>query len=191
MLRVYKITCKLSIPIKCAILVYLSHGQSAFALAATLSVSSATASAWIKEYFDRLPGVKSYVEETTALAHRQKYVSTLMGRRRFLPELDSGNHNLRQFGERAAVNMPIQGTAADIMKLAMRIVYDYLRNECAGGCTMLLQVHDELLFEVDADALPEIVAPLREKMETAFPIDVPLKADAKAGSNWAEMQTVG
>ncbi len=166
------------------------YGQSAFALAATLSVSSATASAWIKEYFDRLPGVKNYVEETTALAHRQKYVSTLMGRRRYLPELDSGNHNLRQFGERAAVNMPIQGTAADIMKLAMRIVYDYLRNECEGGCTLLLQVHDELLFEVDADALPQIVAPIREKMETAFPIDVPLKADAKAGANWSEMQTV-
>ena len=104
--------------------------------------------------------------------------------------LFSGNHNLRQFGERAAVNMPIQGTAADIMKLAMRIVYDYLRNEC-GGCTLLLQVHDELLFEVDAEVLPQIVAPIREKMETAFPIDVPLKADAKAGANWAEMQSVG
>ena len=166
------------------------YGQSAFALAATLGIGAATASTWIKDYFDRLPGVKQYVEETTALAHRQKYVSTLMGRRRYLPELDSGNHNLRQFGERAAVNMPIQGTAADIMKLAMRVVYDYLRNECGGGCTMLLQVHDELLFEVDADALPEIVVPIRAKMETAFPIDVRLKADAKAGINWAEMQSV-
>lgn len=163
------------------------YGQSAFALAATLSVSAATASEWIKEYFNRLPGVKQYVEETTALAHRQKYVRTLMGRRRYVPELDSGNHNLRQFGERAAVNMPIQGTAADIMKLAMRSVYDYLRNECAGGCTMLLQVHDELLFEVDESELADIVAPIRARMEAAFPIDVPLRADAKAGHNWAEM----
>jgi DNA polymerase I len=163
------------------------YGQSAFALAATLGVSSATASEWIKEYFNRLPGVKQYVEETTALAHRQKYVRTLMGRRRYVPELDSGNHNLRQFGERAAVNMPIQGTAADIMKLAMRSVYDYLRNECAGGCVMLLQVHDELLFEVDESQLAEIVAPIRARMESAFPIDVPLRADAKAGTNWAEM----
>jgi DNA polymerase-1 len=165
------------------------YGQSGFSLAATLGVDTATATNWIKEYFARLPGVQKYVEETTALAHRQKYVSTLMGRRRYLPEIDSGNHNMRQFAERAAVNMPIQGTAADIMKLAMIAVYAYLKQECQG-CTLLLQVHDELLFEVEEAMLPIVTPEILQRMEAAFPLSVRLRVDAKAGPNWAEMKAV-
>jgi DNA polymerase-1 len=166
------------------------YGQSGFALAATLGVDTATANQWIKDYFARLPGVQRYVEETIALAHRQKYVTTLMGRRRYLPELDSGNHAMRQFAERAAVNMPIQGTAADIMKRAMIGVHDYLRGECGAGCTLLLQVHDELLFEVEEKALPVVTPEIRRLMEAAYPLDVRLRVDAKAGPNWAEMKPV-
>jgi DNA polymerase-1 len=165
------------------------YGQSGFSLAATLGVDTSTAVQWIKDYFAHLPGVSKYVEETTALAHRQKYVSTLMGRRRYLPELDSGNHTMRQFAERAAVNMPIQGTAADIMKLAMISVYDYLRKECQG-CTLLLQVHDELLFEVEEAMLPTVTPEILKRMEAAFPLSVRLRVDAKAGQNWADMKSI-
>ncbi len=166
------------------------YGQSGFSLAATLGVETAVASQWIKDYFENLPGVKRYIDETTALAHEQKYVATLMGRRRYVPELDSSNHNLRQFAERAAVNMPIQGTAADIMKLAMIRVHHYLQNECEGGCVMLLQVHDELLFEIEEDRLAAITPQIVAKMESAFPLSVRLRADAKFGQNWAEMEAV-
>ena len=124
------------------------------------------------------------------MAHEQKYVATLMGRRRYVPELDSGNHNLRQFAERAAVNMPIQGTAADIMKLAMIRVHNYLQQECQGGCLMLLQVHDELLFEIEADRLAAIVPHIVREMESAYSLSVRLRADAKSGQNWAEMEAV-
>jgi DNA polymerase-1 len=166
------------------------YGQSGFALANMLGVSTSVATQWIKEYFERLPGVKQYVEETTALAHRQKYVQTLLGRRRYVPELDSGNHQMRQAAERAAVNMPIQGTAADIMKLAMIEVHRYLKQTCGSGCTLLLQVHDELLFEVEEPMIPHITPEIVRLMSSAYPLDVPLKVDAKAGANWAEMETV-
>ncbi len=166
------------------------YGQSGFALAATLGVDTSTANQWIKDYFDRLPGVKQYVEETTAQAHRQGYVSTLLGRRRYMPELQSGNHNMRQFAERAAVNMPIQGTAADIMKLAMIAVADWLHAEPNNGCKLLLQVHDELLFEVEESAVSSLTPLIVRRMEAAYPLDVPLRTDAKSGANWAEMQSV-
>ncbi|MDW8206686.1 MAG: DNA polymerase I [Chloroherpetonaceae bacterium] len=163
------------------------YGQSGFSLGATLGVDTKTANAWIKEYFERLPGVKQYVEETIALAHRQKYVTTLLGRLCYLPELDSGNRNQRLFAERAAVNMPIQGSAADIMKLAMIAVYDYLQQSVPSGCLLLLQVHDELLFEVDVDLVPTVTPEIQRRMEQAFPLSVPLKVEAKVGPNWADM----
>jgi DNA polymerase-1 len=166
------------------------YGQSGFALAATLGVDTSTANQWIKDYFDRLPGVKRYVEETTAQAHRQGYVSTLLGRRRYVPELQSGNHNMRQFAERAAVNMPIQGTAADIMKLAMIAVVDWLHTEQRDDIRLLLQVHDELLFEVKETEIARLTPLIVRRMEAAYPLDVPLRTDAKAGANWAEMQSV-
>jgi DNA polymerase I len=166
------------------------YGQSAFALAPALGVSTSVASEWIAAYFARLPGVKRYLDETREWAHQEKYVQTLMGRRRYVPELDSGNHQLRQAAERAAINMPIQGTAADIMKLAMIQVQAYLKETCGPGCTLLLQVHDELLFEVEAPMLSAVTPEIVHIMQTAYPLDVPLKADAKAGPNWAEMEPI-
>lgn len=164
------------------------YGQSGFGLASSLGVSASLANTWIKEYLDRLPGVRRYIDETVARAHREKYVATLMGRRRYIPELDSANNSLRQYGERAAVNMPIQGTAADIMKLAMISVHDYLKHTCPGGCTLLLQVHDELLFEIEEDAIASVTPQIVRLMESAFPLGVRLKVDSKAGPNWADMK---
>lgn len=166
------------------------YGQSGFSLAPTLGVSASVANTWIKEYFERLPGVKLFVEETTAMAHQQKFVTTLMGRRRYLPELDSSSHSIRQYAERAAVNMPIQGTAADIMKLAMIDVHAYLQTTPNSGCQLILQIHDELLFEVEEDRIPEVTTQITELMERAYPLDVRLKADAKFGSNWTDMRSV-
>ncbi len=166
------------------------YGQSGFALAAMLGVGTGVATTWIKEYFERLPGVKKYVDDTTALAHKQKYVQTLLGRRRYVPELDSGNAQIRQAAERAAVNMPIQGTAADIIKIAMIEVQNYLHETCGNGCTLLLQVHDELLFEVEADMVATITPEIKRLLESAYPLNVPLRADAKYGQTWAEMSPV-
>lgn len=167
------------------------YGQGGFSLASTLGVDTSTANQWIKDYFARLPGVKKYIDDTTALAHEQKYVTTIMGRRRYLPEIDSANHSMRQFAERAAVNMPIQGSAADIMKLAMIQVHDYLKNQKEYDCTLLLQVHDELLFEIAETDLKAVTPLIVHIMESAFPMDIRLKTDAKSGPNWNDMKPVG
>jgi DNA polymerase-1 len=167
------------------------YGQGSFALAQTLGVETSTAKTWIEDYFAQLPGVKEYIEATEAQAHQTKYVTTLMGRRRYLPELDSSNYNLRQFAERAAVNMPIQGTAADIMKKAMIEVYAWLKEAGDIGCTLLLQVHDELLFEVEESVLEEVAREIVQRMERAFPMKVRLKVDAKVGPNWTDMTGIG
>lgn len=165
------------------------YGQGGFSLAQTLGVDVQTANAWITDYFERMPNVKQYIEQTKALAHEQKYVQTLMGRRRYFPELDSGNFNMRQFAERACVNMPIQGTAADIMKLAMIAVQNFLKREKISDCVMILQVHDELLFEVRESYLAEITPQIVQYMEGVSPeITVRLKTEAKAGANWADMK---
>jgi DNA polymerase-1 len=168
------------------------YGQGGFSLAQTLGVDTATANVWIAEYFERLPGVKRYIEETKAHAHAHKYVKTLHGRRRYFTELDSSNFQVRQFAERAAVNMPIQGTAADVMKLAMIAVINWLEAEPVEGCTMVLQVHDELLFEVDEEKMEEMVPLIVGFMEGVAPeVSVRLKTEAKVGKNWADMKPVG
>lgn len=164
------------------------YGQSAFSLSSTLGVEVSVAREWINEYFDRLPGVKRYVDDTKSTAKQRGYVQTMMGRRRYMPELESPNHVMRAAAERAAVNMPIQGAAADIMKIAMIHVYDWLQTEAPKGCNMLLQVHDELLFEID-EGTESIYAPKIVKlMEEAYPLNVPLEVDAKLGPNWADME---
>ncbi|CEK12558.1 DNA polymerase I [Chthonomonas calidirosea] len=164
------------------------YGQSAFSLAATLGVETGVAHEWIQAYFARLPGVKRYIEEIKELAHRQGWVQTLFGRRRYLPDLRSGNHQVRQAAERAAINMPIQGTAADIMKLAMIRVYHRLN--AREDCALLLQVHDELLFEVKEEKIEACVAEIVPLMQEAYPLKVPLKVDAKVGTDWANMENV-
>jgi DNA polymerase-1 len=120
------------------------------------------------------------------LARDQGYVTTLLGRRRYLPELTARNGALRSAGERMAINMPIQGTAADGMKIAM-VRLDAVLRERGLRSKMLLQVHDELVFETDADELPTLATLVTEVMEGALPLDVPLTVDLKVGDNWEEM----
>ncbi len=162
------------------------YGQSDFGLANTLGIPASDARQFIERYFAQFPGVRRYTEETLVLARSQGWVQTLLGRRRYLPEINSGNFNIRQAAERAAVNMPIQGTAADIMKLAMIEVYRQLHDSCSG-CVLLLQVHDELVFGVDTHAMEPVAQQMVRIMEEAYSLDVRLRVDAKAGSNWAEM----
>jgi DNA polymerase-1 len=159
------------------------YGISDFALARNIRVSRAEARAYIDRYFDRYPGVKRYMEEIVAFAREYGYVSTLMNRRRYIPEIRSDNYNVRSFGERCALNSPIQGTAADIIKLAMIRVRNSLRD--AGlEARLILQVHDELIVEApeaEAETAAEI---LRASMESVVDLKAPLRADVSIGGNW-------
>ncbi len=165
------------------------YGQGEFGLASTLGISSEEAREFIKTYFVRFPSVRKYTEETLEQVRRTGFVQTILGRRRYFPDIRSGNFNIRQAAERAAVNMPIQGTAADIMKLAMIDVSNHLKTMCYN-CALLLQVHDELLFGIDEQLLPKVVPEIARRMEDAMRLSVRLRVDARAGRNWAEMERV-
>ncbi len=164
------------------------YGQGDFGLSHSLGISQAEARVFIENYYERFPSVKQFTEETVNSAREKGYVTTLLGRRRYLPELKSAQRQQRQFGERAAVNTPIQGTAADIMKLGMIKVDQWLK-ESGEPARILLQVHDELLLEVMEDALVEVASGVLKCLEVAYPLSVRLKAEAKAGTNWADMST--
>ncbi len=166
------------------------YGQSDFGLSQTLGTPMGEAREFIDRYFRQFPGVKAWTHEVLDQARQNGYVETLFGRRRYLPELRSSNRNVRLGAERAAVNMPIQGTAADLMKLAMISVAHDIRDN-ARPWRLLLQVHDELLLEAPADRTGEAAARVRELMEGACALSVPLRADAKAGPNWADMSPLG
>lgn len=161
------------------------YGMGARALARQIGVKVKEASAFIEMYFETYPGVKTFIEETRARAHADKYVETLMGRRRLLPDIDSANNRLRSFQERVAVNTPIQGTAADLIKLAMMRISDELRRT-KSRALMLLQVHDELVFEVPKSELKITEDLVRAGMEGAMELKVPLVVDLHSGANWAE-----
>ena len=163
------------------------YGMADFTLSKTLGISVKEAHEYINTYFDRFSGVRRYTEETIEKARELGYVETLMGRRRYIPEIASSNHNIRQFAERAAVNMPIQGTAADIIKLAMIGIHEALKGTSGK---MVLQVHDELVFEVAPQDLDTVANLVRSGMESSYALKVPLKVDVKAGKNWAEMREV-
>ncbi|MCH8811747.1 MAG: DNA polymerase I [Gemmatimonadetes bacterium] len=161
------------------------YGQGAFSLARQLGVGREEAKAFIDQYFERFSGVRAYLDEQVAMAREKGFVETLMGRRRKIPELEAKNWNVRQFGERVAQNTPIQGTAADMIKKAMLDVASALA-EADSGARLLLQVHDELLFEVpsgEEDALGELVV---SRMEGAMELRVPLVAQGGVGKNWFE-----
>jgi DNA polymerase-1 len=161
------------------------YGISDFGLAAQIKVSRKEAAGYIESYFDRYTGVKKYMDDMIELARKQGYVSTLLGRRRYLPEINHTNFNLRSFAERTAINTPIQGTAADIMKNAMVKVAEALQ-EAGLKSRILLQVHDELVLEVP-EAEKEIAAKVvKEAMESAATMDIPLLAEVSFGKNWAE-----
>jgi len=159
------------------------YGQGPVALAGQLGISRAQADEFIAAYFERFSGVRYYLDSMKEAAAEKGYVETLLGRRRYIPEMRSRNPGVRSFGERLATNSPIQGTAADLLKIAMIRLHDRL---AAGdtGARMLLQVHDELLLEVPEDAVEETRAIVREEMEGAIQLDVPLKVDQGFGRSW-------
>lgn len=163
----------------------LIYGMSAFGLAKQIGVERKEAQAYIDRYFARYPGVLAYMERTRAQAAEQGYVETLYGRRLYLPEIGSKNAAMRKAAERTAINAPMQGTAADIMKLAMVAVDDWLQ---ASGvdARVILQVHDELVLEVREDLVEEVAAKLRDLMGKAAELAVPLIVETGSGSNWDE-----
>ncbi|MFS8638477.1 MAG: DNA polymerase I [Gemmatimonadota bacterium] len=161
------------------------YGIGPFALSRQLGTSVTEARQFIDAYFKRFPGVRRYLDEQIEHAREHGYVETLSGRRRYIPEIHSDNFSVRQFGERAATNAPVQGTAADIIKLAMIDIHSALEASRART-RMLLQVHDELVFEVPRDELDEMRELVREKMENAFRLDVPLVVEIGVGESWFE-----
>ena len=161
------------------------YGISPFSLSQDIHVTVAQAKEYMEKYFEHYPGVRAYMDRVVEQGRSDGYVSTLYGRRRWLPELKSSNFNTRAFGERVALNMPIQGTAADIIKLAMLRVDAALRD--AGlAARLVLQVHDELIVECPEGEAEEVAALLQREMEGVAQLSVPLTADAKAGKTWAE-----
>ena len=161
------------------------YGISIFGLSERLGVSRAEAKELIDGYFMSFPGVKEYIDSTIENARRDGYVETLLHRRRYLPDINSRNANVRGYAERNAVNAPIQGTAADIIKIAMVKIADRLKREGLKA-EMLLQVHDELNFNVPLDELERVKALVREEMEGAIELSVPLRVDIGVGANWLE-----
>ncbi|HEY7738586.1 MAG TPA: DNA polymerase I [Candidatus Limnocylindria bacterium] len=164
----------------------VAYGMSDFGLAERLHIDRDTARQFINDYFAAYEGIRRYTVEIRILARDQGYVTTLLGRRRYLPELQARNNSLRAAGERMAINMPIQGTAADGIKIAMVRLDEALREQKYRS-KMLLQVHDELVFETDADERDALATLAATIMEAALPLDVPLTVDLKVGSDWDRM----
>lgn len=160
------------------------YGISDFGLAKQLGVSRAEAAQYIDSYFARYTGVKEYMEREKQKARDLGYVETLFGRRRYLPDIHASNFNKRSFAERTAINTPIQGTAADIIKIAMLQVEKKLQ-EAGVKSRVLLQVHDELVLEVTQDEAEQVGKLVKETMEQAVKLQVPLVADVATGTNWA------
>jgi DNA polymerase I len=162
------------------------YGMSAFGLARELEISNKMAQTYIDHYFARYQGVKTFIDKTIATAYDTRQTTTLLGRIRQLPEIASSNRNVRQFAERTAINTPIQGTAADLIKLAMINVDRALRKK-RMKTAMLLSVHDEMIFEVPPDELEEAKVLVRQGMEKVWDLAVPLKVNMACGQNWAEV----
>lgn len=162
----------------------LIYGMSAFGLAKQLGIGRAEAQKYMDLYFERYPGVLEYMERTRQQAEAQGYVETLFGRRLYLPDIKSRNAGLRKAAERAAINAPMQGTAADIIKRAMIAVDGWIRGITDGSIHMLMQVHDELVFEIREEKLEEYIALIKEKMSAAAELHVPLVVEAGTGDNW-------
>jgi len=156
----------------------IAYGQGVFGLADTLGIARAEAKAIIERYFERFPGVKRYMEEVVHKAYEKGFVETLFGRKRFIREMKSKNHALRKFGERAAINAPIQGTASDLVKLAMIEAHQNL------PIPLVLQVHDELIFECPKEEVETWSEEVKEIMEKIFELNVPLKVNVASGPNW-------
>ncbi|MGC8788071.1 MAG: DNA polymerase, partial [Anaerolineae bacterium] len=167
----------------------LIYGMSDWGLAARTELSQEEAAQFIAKYFAQYPRVQQYLARIKQQAAEQGYVETLLGRKRYFPELKSGSKahgSLKAAAQRMAINHPIQGTAADIIKIAMIRLHDELQNRHLRS-KMILQVHDELVLEVPDDELETVSSLVKSVMENAYPLDAPLRVDIKIGQNWGEM----
>ena len=163
------------------------YGLSEFGLSVREKISREEAANFIRTYFEKYPGIQQYVSETTRKVRDLGYAETLFGRRRYIPEINSTNFNVRSAAERAAINMPVQGTAADIIKIAMNRLDEEMQRRKMRSL-MTLQVHDELIFECPGDELEDIRRLCLDIMPKSLEMRVPLKVDTKTGKNWGEMQ---
>ncbi len=163
----------------------LMYGMSAFGLARQLGIARGEAQEYVDLYFERYPGVKRYMDNIRESAAAKGYVETVFGRRLYLPEINARNAQRRQYAERSAINAPMQGTAADIIKRAMITVHDWLQARDRGA-RMIMQVHDELVFEVEKSRVDAVSKKVRELMDGAAELEVPLKVDVGVGNNWDE-----
>ena len=161
------------------------YGQGPFALSQQLGISVQEAKTFIEQYFERFSGVRTFLDEMKALAKEKGYVETISGRRRYIPEIHSPNYNVRSFGERAAQNAPVQGSAADIIKIAMINIHKYIR-ETGSRARMLLQVHDELVFEIPEESAEQTREEILGLMRSAVTLRVPLEVASGVGNNWFE-----
>ncbi len=161
------------------------YGISSFGLSQDLSISKKEAAEYIEQYFATYPGVKEFLDKLVSDAKKNGYITTMFGRRRPVPELSSSNFMQRSFGERVAMNSPIQGTAADIIKIAMIRVHDRLKEEGLAS-RLILQVHDELLIEARLEEVEQVERILQEEMQQAAKLNVPLEIDMHRGNNWYE-----
>ncbi|MFA7379498.1 MAG: DNA polymerase I [Bacteroidia bacterium] len=162
------------------------YGQSAFGLSQSLGIPRKEAATIIEEYFKQYPSIKSYMNNTINFAKEHGYVQTLMGRRRYLRDINSANFTVRGFAERNAINAPIQGSAADMIKVAMIKIHERMQKETNLKSKMILQVHDELLFDVHKTEIEHMKALVKEEMEGAMSLKVPVVAEAGVGDNWLE-----
>jgi DNA polymerase-1 len=163
------------------------YGMSDYGLEQATELSREEAAKFIAAYFEKYPGVRRYFDATREQAREKGYVETLLGRRRYIPDINSTNRQVREAAERMAINMPVQGTSADIIKVAMINLFQEMKKERLES-KMLLQVHDELVFEVpdrEREAMRQLVP---EVMAAAVKLDIPLKVDIKEGKNWGEMK---
>lgn len=163
----------------------LIYGQGAFGLSKNLGIARKEAQELIDAYFQEFGGVKNYMDETIAFCRNNGYVKTLLGRRRYIPDINSANQTVVGFAERNAINAPIQGSAADMIKLAMIKIHKRLNAE-NWKAKMILQVHDELIFDVPNDELEALIPMVKSEMERAMPLEVPIVAEAGKGANWLE-----
>jgi DNA polymerase-1 len=163
------------------------YGMSGYGLEQATEFNREEAEKFISAYFEKYPRVKEYMEETKKQAREAGYVQTILGRRRLIPEVNSSNRNLREAAERMAINMPVQGTSADIIKVAM-VKLDKQMSKLRMKSSMLLQVHDELIFEVPDDEMEKMRKLAVKVMSEAIELIIPLKVETKAGKNWGRME---
>jgi DNA polymerase-1 len=169
----------------------LAYGMNAWGLATRLGITPDEAQEFIDAYFEGFPGIKEYLDRQVDRATVEGFTETLLGRRRYIPELQAANPRVRDLGRRQALNAPIQGSASDVFKVGMIAVDRALRERPELDTHMLLTVHDELVFEVAKDRAEEAVELIRERLEGAVELDVPLRADIGVGANWSEAAPEG